>query len=131
MTALTHDAIDSAALMASVQRSHCGGSVLFLGTVRDLTGDEVTEALDYTAYEAMAAKSLAEIETEMRAKWPIGDIAIVHRLGHLPIGAISVAVAVSCPHRKEAFAACQYAIDTLKAVAPIWKQDVAAVPTAE
>ena len=104
---------------------------LFLGTVRDLTGDEVTVFLDYEAYPPMAEKKLAEIEAEVRARWPVGEIAMVHRLGRLGVGEISVAVAVSTPHRADAFAACRFAIDTLKELVPIWKKDVAADGTAE
>lgn len=123
MIHLTRDIIDYAALAERVRRPHCGGVAVFLGTVRDLTGDKVTEFLDYEAYEPMAEKKLAEIEAEARRQWPIGDIAMVHRLGRLGVGEISVAVAVSCPHRAEAFAACQFAIDRLKEVVPIWKKD--------
>lgn len=123
MIALTHESIDSAALTESVRRPHCGAVVLFLGTVRDLTGYEVTEFLDYEAYAPMAEKELAKIEAEARSRWPLGDIAIVHRLGRLAVSEISVAVAVSSPHRKECFEACEWAMNTLKAVVPIWKKD--------
>jgi len=124
MTGLTRDAIDYHALSERVRSPHCGGAVLFLGTVRDLTGDLVTAFLDYDAYTSMAEKKLAEIEAEVRSKWIIGDIAIVHRLGKLAVSEVSVAVAVSTPHRKEAFAACEYAIDRLKEMVPIWKKDL-------
>jgi molybdopterin synthase catalytic subunit len=123
MIALTHDAIDHHALTEQVRRPNCGAVVTFLGTVRDLTGDRVTVALDYEAYPGMAEKKLAEIEAETRSKWPVGDIALVHRLGHLDVGDVSVAVAVSCPHRAEAFEACRYAIDRLKELVPIWKKE--------
>jgi molybdopterin synthase catalytic subunit len=120
---LTHEPIDHAALPDSVRSPHCGAVVTFLGTVRDLTGDRVTVALDYEAYPGMAEKKLAEIEADTRARWPVGDIALVHRLGRLEIGAVSVAVAVSCPHRADAFAACRHAIDRLKELVPIWKRE--------
>jgi molybdopterin synthase catalytic subunit len=120
---LTHDPIDYDALTESVRRPDCGGVVLFLGTVRDLTGDRVTVALDYEAYPGMAEKKMAEIEADTRARWQVGDIAMVHRLGHLDVGEVSVAVAVSCPHRAEAFAACRHAIDRLKEMVPIWKKE--------
>lgn len=122
MHRLTHEPIDYHTLTEQVRRPHCGGVVLFLGTVRDLTGDEVTVYLDYEAYGPMAEKKLAAIEAEARAQWPIGEIAMIHRLGRLGVGEISVAVAVSCPHRAEAFAACQFAIDRLKEIVPIWKK---------
>jgi molybdopterin synthase catalytic subunit len=123
MILLTRDPIDYPALTESVRRPHCGGVVLFLGTVRDLTGEQVTVALDYEAYSEMARNKLEQIEEETRSRWPIGDIAMVHRLGHLEVGDVSVAVAVSCPHRAEAFAACRYAIDRLKQIVPIWKKE--------
>ena len=123
MIRLTHEPIDHAALTESVRAPHCGAVVTFLGTVRDLTGERVTVALDYEAYPGMAEKRLAEIEADTRARWPVGDIALVHRLGRLDIGEVSVAVAVSCPHRADAFAACRHAIDRLKELVPIWKQE--------
>ena len=125
MFALTHAPIDYHALTESVRRPHCGAVCLFLGTVRDLTGDEVTVFLDYEAYPPMAEKKLAEIEAEVRNRWPVGEIALVHRLGRLGVGEVSVAVAVSTPHRADAFAACRFAIDTLKELVPIWKKDIA------
>src|SRR5271168_3048009 len=103
MIQLTHDVIDHAALTEQVRRGQCGAVVSFLGTVRDLTNDRRTVALDYEAYPGMAEKKMAEIERSTRERWPVGEMALVHRLGHLDIGEISVAVAVSCPHRAQAF----------------------------
>lgn len=123
MIQLTREPIDHAALTESVRRPHCGAVVTFLGTVRDLTGDQVTVGLDYEAYPVMAEKKLAEIEAETCRRWPVGAIALVHRFGHLEVGDISVAVAVSCPHRAQAFEACRYAIDRLKEIVPIWKKE--------
>src|SRR5881409_2520304 len=114
MIQLTRDAIDYHALTEAVRRADCGAVITFLGTVRDLTGDVATTALDYEAYPGMAEKKLAEIEADVRTRWPVGDVAMVHRLGHLEVGEISVAVAVSCPHRGQAFDACRHAIDRLK-----------------
>ena len=123
MVRLTRNAIDFTALTEQVRKGDCGAVVVFLGTVRDLTGDRVTVALDYEAYPGMAEKKLAEIEAETRARWPVGEIALVHRLGHLDVGDVSVAVAVSCPHRGQAFDACRYAIDRLKVIVPVWKKE--------
>jgi molybdopterin synthase catalytic subunit len=123
MIRLTTDAINYAALTESVCRPDCGGVVLFLGTVRSLTDGQVTVALEYEAYSAMAEKKLAEIEQETRRRWPVGEMALVHRLGRLGVGEVSVAAAVSCPHRAEAFEACRFAIDRLKELVPIWKQE--------
>jgi molybdopterin synthase catalytic subunit len=123
MIQLTRDPIDYHALTEQVRRGDCGAVVTFLGTVRDLTGDRVTAALDYEAYPGMAEKKMAEIEQETRVRWPVGAMGMVHRLGHLDIGEISVAVAVSCPHRAQAFEACRYTIDRLKELVPIWKKE--------
>jgi molybdopterin synthase catalytic subunit len=123
MIQLTQDVIDSQALTERVRRADCGAVVTFLGTVRDLTDGRVTVALDYEAYPGMAEKKLAEIEQETRLRWPVGDMMMIHRLGHLEVGDVSVAVAVSCPHRAQAFEACRYAIDRLKELVPIWKKE--------
>jgi molybdopterin synthase catalytic subunit len=123
MIQLTREPIDHGELTDLVRRSGSGAVVLFLGTVRDLTGDRVTTALEYDAYPGMAEKKLAEIEADTRARWPIGDLILVHRLGRLEVGEVSVAVAVSCPHRAEAFAAARHAIDRLKELVPIWKKE--------
>jgi molybdopterin synthase catalytic subunit len=131
MISLTHDIIDSHALTERVRRPDCGAVVMFLGTVRDLTDGKVTVALDYEAYPGMAEKKMAEIERDTRARWRVGDIVMVHRLGHLDVGDVSVAVAVSCPHRAQAFEACRFAIDRLKELVPIWKKENWADGTAE
>lgn len=123
MVRLTREPIDFTAVTEAVRSPHCGAVALFLGTVRDITGNEVTEYLDYEAYPPMAEKKMAEIEAEARRRWTLGEVVLVHRTGRLGVGEISVAVAVSAPHRAEAFAACRFAIDTLKEVVPIWKKD--------
>ncbi len=126
MIRLMTDAINYAALTESVCRPDCGGVVLFLGTVRDQSDGHVTAALEYEAYCTMAETKLAEIEQEARRRWPVGEIALVHRLGRLAVGEVSVAAAVSCPHRAEAFEACRFAIDRLKEIVPLWKKDIGA-----
>ncbi|SRR5579884_677849 len=123
MIRLTHDVIDYHALTEQVRQPGCGAVVTFLGTVRDLTEGRVTVSLDYEAYPGMAEKKMAEIEQETCQRWPVGAMAMIHRLGHLEVGDVSVAVAVSCPHRAQAFEACRYAIDRLKEVVPIWKKE--------
>jgi molybdopterin synthase catalytic subunit len=123
MVRLTRNVIDYGALTEQVRRGDCGAVVVFLGTVRDLTGDRVTVALDYEAYPGMAEKKMAEIEADTRQRWPVGEIVLEHRLGRLAVGAVSVAVAVSCAHRADAFDACRHAIDRLKELVPIWKKE--------
>jgi molybdopterin synthase catalytic subunit len=123
MIELTTETIDHASLTERVRRNDCGAVVTFLGTVREMTQGRRTVALDYQAYPEMAQKKMAAIEEETRGRWPVGDIVLVHRLGRLELGEISVGVAVSCPHRAQAFDACRHAIDRLKEIVPIWKQE--------
>jgi molybdopterin synthase catalytic subunit len=124
MTRLITDLIDPAALTAAVSSPLAGAVVLFLGTVRELTGTDITVALEYDAYVLMAEAKLAALEADVRARWPVTAVALVHRLGRLEVGDVSVAVAVSSPHRPAAFEAARYAIDALKVDVPIWKKDV-------
>jgi molybdopterin synthase catalytic subunit len=101
-----------------------GAVVIMSGTVRDRTDGQAVEYLEYQAYEPMAMRVFAQIGLEIRQKWTdVTRVVIHHRVGKLKIGEISVLVAVGCPHRAEAFAACQYAIDALKHQAPIWKKE--------
>jgi molybdopterin synthase catalytic subunit len=123
MIELTEGPIDAAALTERVRSDRAGAVCLFLGTVRSVTGERRTTALEYEAYPRMAEAKMAELESEARRRWPVIEAALVHRVGHLGPGEISVGVAVSCPHRKQAFEACEWLIDTLKEVVPIWKKE--------
>lgn len=123
MVELTSQPIDTASLLSSVSSPQAGAVVLFLGTVREFTNNRQTVSLDYECYPRMATEKLAELEAETRRRWPIIECAIVHRLGSLKLGEASVAVAVSTPHRRDAFEAGQWLIDTLKLVVPIWKKE--------
>jgi len=123
MIALTHEPLDPTGLLAQVSSPAAGAVVLFLGTTRELTAGRRTASLDYECYPQMAEKKLAELEAEARRRWPIVECAIVHRLGHLELGEASIAIAVSSPHRADAFAAGQWLIDTIKEVVPIWKRE--------
>ncbi|MGE3999439.1 MAG: molybdenum cofactor biosynthesis protein MoaE [Planctomycetaceae bacterium] len=123
MVRLTREPIDFAALTEEVRSPQAGAVVLFLGTVREMTGDRRTVALDYEAYPEMAVAKMEELTADASRRWPVTKGAIVHRLGHLKLGDVSVAVAVSCPHRQDAFEAGRFLIDRLKQVVPIWKQE--------
>ncbi|MEB3273706.1 MAG: molybdenum cofactor biosynthesis protein MoaE [Prochlorothrix sp.] len=102
-----------------------GAVVVMSGTVRNQTDGKPVVALEYQAYEPMALEVFKAIAAQIRQQWPtVNRVVIHHRTGRLEIGEISVLVAVGCPHRGEAFAACQYAIDTLKHNAPIWKKEL-------
>ncbi|HIK44387.1 MAG TPA: molybdenum cofactor biosynthesis protein MoaE [Leptolyngbyaceae cyanobacterium M65_K2018_010] len=101
-----------------------GALVVMSGMVRNQTDGLPVVALEYQAYEPMALDVFRQIAAQMRQTWPeVNRVVIHHRTGKLAVGEISVLVAVGCPHRAEAFAACQYAIDTLKHHAPIWKKE--------
>lgn len=101
-----------------------GAVVIMSGTVRDNTEGRPVQSLEYQAYEPMALKVFQDIAHQIQTQWPVVErIVIHHRIGQLRVGDISVLVAVGSPHRAEAFAACQYSIDTLKHTAPIWKKE--------
>ena len=123
MILLTREPIDYAGLTESVRSPQSGAVVLFLGTVREMTAGRQTAALDYDGYPAMAEAKMRELLDEARRKCPVDKAAIVHRLGRLELGEISVAIAVSCPHRGQAFDAGRFLIDEFKVRVPIWKKE--------
>ena len=114
---------------ARVSRADCGAIATFAGVVRGETTTETgprgTDFLEYEAYAEMAERTLARIGEEIKAKWPkVQAVSILHRTGRCDIGESSVVIAVTTPHRNDGcFAACQYAIERLKAIVPIWKQE--------
>jgi len=116
--------IENIQLEEAVRTEADGAVIVFRGVARRFSRGRDVVHLEYEAYPEMAEKVMAEIGDEMKTRWPITEVAIVHRTGVLEIGQASVAIAVSAPHRGEAFAACQYAIDRLKQVVPIWKKEV-------
>lgn len=117
--------IDPGRLVTWVSVPMAGAVVLFLGTVRDHSeGRDGVTHLEYEAYGGVVEERIAEIVVEVRSAWPdVVRVAAVHRTGSLGIGEVSVGVAVSAPHRGEAFPAGQYLIDELKRRAPIWKKE--------
>jgi molybdopterin synthase catalytic subunit len=106
-----------------VTSPEAGAVVLFLGTTRAVTDGRETLRLDYEAYGEMAEAELRKLAEEARRRWPVVGCAIVHRLGTVPPAEPSVAVAVSTPHRQDAFEAGKWLIDTLKESVPIWKRE--------
>lgn len=121
---LTERPIDVNALLRKIRHPHAGAVVLFLGTVRDNSRGRHVKSLEYEGYEPMALKEMRRVAEEAQRRWPLLAIAIVHRLGHLGVGEVSVAIAVSSAHRKDAFEAGRFAIDSLKQTVPIWKKEV-------
>lgn len=121
---LTRDRIDPSRLLTSVGDPGAGAVVLFLGTVRDHSEAGHVEKIEYEAYAPMVEKRLAQTEAEVKRKWPATKaVRILHRVGALEVGDVSVAVAVSSPHRAEAFEACREAIERIKHDVPIWKKE--------
>ncbi len=124
MIELTKQPIDHAGLLELVRDYRAGAVCSFLGTVREFTGEKQTSFLEYEAYHEMAGKKLAELEQEACRRWPIVKLALVHRIGKLDLGEVSVAVVVSCPHRDQAFESCRWLIDAIKSSVPIWKKEL-------
>ncbi|QCR32366.1 molybdenum cofactor biosynthesis protein MoaE [Lysinibacillus sp. SGAir0095] len=110
-------------VIQQVKSVNAGAITVFIGTVRELTNGKRTLYLEYQAYESMAVKKLAEIGEEIGSRWPGTMAAITHRIGRLDISDIAVVIAVSSPHRKEAYEANEYAIERIKEMVPIWKKE--------
>jgi len=121
---LKDSALNPAEVISQISSPHCGAIDVFIGTVRNHTKGKPVVRLDFEAYEKMALKEMEKIVAQARQKWPIEHMAMVHRTGTLQIGEIAVIIAVSTPHRAASFAACQFAIDTLKETVPIWKKEI-------
>ncbi|WP_026800213.1 molybdenum cofactor biosynthesis protein MoaE [Pontibacillus halophilus] len=106
-----------------VIRPEAGAINTFIGTVRELTDGKRTLYLTYEAYASMAEKMMARIGTEIEEKWPDAKVAITHRVGRLEISDVAVVLAVSTPHRADAYEASRYAIERIKQMVPIWKKE--------
>ena len=116
--------VDAAVRFVSDARA--GGIDVFLGTTRaerNAAGQDLL-ALDYEAYAEMAVERMRKLAADVRGRWPVVKLALLHRTGRVPVAEPSVVIAVACPHRGEAFDACRWLIDALKADVPIWKQEV-------
>ncbi len=121
---ITTDRIEPDALFEWARKPHHGAVVTFAGTVRDNTDGRRTLRLEYETYAEMAEAKMQEVGEEIRTRWGIEDVAMVHRVGPVDIGEISVLISVSTPHRKHAFEACSYAIDRVKQIVPVWKKEI-------
>ena len=117
---LQSEPIDVAATIELVRDARAGALVLFLGTVR---ADPGVRALDYEAYEGMEVKKMEAVRAAAKEQFGLTEMAVVHRTGRLPLGETSVAIACSAPHRQEAFRACEWAMEELKKIVPIWKTE--------
>jgi len=117
------DPLDVTAVSTIVSSADCGAVATFVGLVRNENGGRRVLWLEYEAYEPLAEKSFARIDEEAGERWPSVGLAIHHRIGRLDIGEASVVIAAGSPHRADAFAACRYAIERIKQIAPIWKHE--------
>jgi len=120
---LTEDALDPKPLVDDVHEPRCGALVLFFRVVRDEDQGRKVRYLEYDAYRSMAEKEMRSVGAEVIARWPSTRIAMRHRIGRLAVGETALIIAVSAPHRGEAFEACRHAIDRIKEVVPIWKKE--------
>ncbi len=122
---ITNQPIDEAALLAERKMSSgMGAAIYFLGVVRDAEGAEKISAIDYEAFPKMVEHQFHLLFDEMEKRWPIESVRLVHRVGVVKVGEPSLWVEIIAPHRAEAFAACQWLIDEMKRVVPIWKKSI-------
>ena len=124
LIALREELLDGAAIGKSIRTDGDGALITFEGVVREGSRGKQVKGLVYEAYGAMAQRQMEQLAEEARSRWPITDLAMVHRLGHLVVGEVSVVIAVAGPHRGEAFDACEWLIDQLKRTVPIWKKEI-------
>ncbi|MER3413742.1 MAG: hypothetical protein C4341_05805 [Armatimonadota bacterium] len=122
MIRLQREPIDPEMIRRSLEGTDAGGVAVFCGEVRAVTSGVVTERVVYTAYEPMALAEMERLATQASKRWS-ARVAIVHRLGQLMPGEIAVVTAAACVHRAEAFEACRFLIERLKADVPIWKEE--------
>ena len=120
---ITAAALDVARAADLVSAAGCGAVATFVGVVRDQNAGRRVLYLDYECYEPLAVKAFARIAEEAAESWPAARLTIAHRVGRLQIGEASIVIAAASPHRADAFAACRYAIERVKHIAPIWKHE--------
>ena len=126
MNHLTRAPISVTELVAAVASPECGGTCLFLGTVRDAPEDGGVTGIEYSGYDAMANAELDRILAEVVKRWPNARVAVRHRLGLVPTEEASIGIAAAAPHRAEAFGACRQVIEEVKQRLPIWKKELRA-----
>lgn len=124
MYRITREPLQPQALAEKIKKETHGAVVVFEGIVRGLSEGRKVLYLEYDAYPGMAESKLREIGEEIRSLWGVEEVVIHHRVGRVEVGETSLVVVVAAPHRKEAFAACQYAVDRIKEIVPIWKKEV-------
>jgi molybdopterin synthase catalytic subunit len=123
MILITEKPIDLNDILLNSKDDSAGATSLFLGSVRDHNEGQNVSGIHYEAYKEMSQSVLLEIESEVLRKWDVKKFIAIHRIGDLKIGDVSVVVSISTEHRKDAFEACKYTIDTIKTRVPIWKNE--------
>jgi len=121
---IVQDILDARKLTQSVATEKDGALVTFAGIVRGNNRGKKVLFLEYEAYPDMAVKMMKRIGDEIQKTWGLTSVAMQHRVGRLNVGETSIVIAVSAPHRDDAFAACQYAINRFKRIVPIWKKEI-------
>ena len=124
MSYLTRSPISLDALLAEVSSPACGGTCVFLGTVRNGPDEHGVTAIEYSAYEAMVEAEFGRLLDDARGRWREARIAVRHRLGTIPVGEASIAIVAAAPHRAQAFEACRYVIEEVKRRVPVWKKEL-------
>ncbi len=123
MIGIVREGIDVMEMIKSAKRKDCGAIAAFFGTVRDMSEGERVHALYIEAYEDMALEQLRDIRDRAMERYGVKEVSIVHRIGEMGLGDVIVGIAVSSPHRAEAFKACMFVIDEIKKRAPLWKKE--------
>jgi molybdopterin synthase catalytic subunit len=123
MQRITPREIDVPSVLKSIDDGGVGAKVLFIGSVRNFSDNGDVVGMTYESYMGMAEEKIKNIEIDAKKTWGIKKIRIIHRIGELTIGDNSVAIAISTPHSKDAFAACQFILDKIKHEVPIWKKE--------
>jgi molybdopterin synthase catalytic subunit len=124
MIKISAEPIDIQACIDAAQSERAGAIDVFVGTVRNHNNAKEVVRLEFEAYDTMAVKKMEELAQQAKSRWDIEKIVMIHRKGVLDIGDVAVVIAVSTPHRAASFEACQWLIDTLKQVVPIWKKEI-------
>lgn len=124
MFAIGREPLDPGPLVEAVRRADAGAIALFYGIVRNENLGRRVQYLEYDAYPEMAVKKMREVAEEVRGRFSVLEVGVLHRIGRLEIGETSLLVAVSSGHRREAFEACHFAVDRIKQIVPVWKKEV-------
>jgi molybdopterin synthase catalytic subunit len=124
MKYFTREPLSLERLVAEVSSPACGGTCVFLGTVRNGPAEGGVTAIEYSAYEAMVEAEFERLLADARGRWPDVRIGVRHRLGTIPVGEASIAIAAAAPHRAQAFDACRFVIEEVKRRIPVWKKEL-------